>query len=108
MEFWNPKSLGYLFFAEAKRLWEVETLGESSLVTMQAALVFQILYIHCGLDKLANTCTAESIRMSKDLGLMEPTIDGESIRYKRSRCTTIWYLFWVQRLEDPTLEYMCC
>ena len=95
-EFWNPATLGYRFFAEAKRLWEVEICHKPSLLTVQAAAILHMLYSQFGMDKINHTFCTHSLRILFDHGYLEPIIIGETYRSRRSRGLVSWQWFWMQ------------
>ncbi|RFN54941.1 zn(2)-c6 fungal-type DNA-binding domain protein [Fusarium flagelliforme] len=65
--------LGYKFFAEAKRLWELELMEKSSITTVQAAMIFHIMYNIYSMDKLGMTYGVQAVAMAKDLKLFDPS-----------------------------------
>ncbi|KFG80621.1 putative zinc finger protein [Metarhizium anisopliae] len=77
-EFWNPQTLGYRFLAEAKRLWEYEK-GLDKLTTIQAALVFHIIYSGTGADKIGYAYTVQACAIAHKIDLFNPTSVTENI-----------------------------
>ncbi|KAL6808365.1 nitrate assimilation regulatory protein nirA [Trichoderma camerunense] len=71
LEYWNPHSLGYRFFAEARRLWELEAGQKSSITTVQAGMVINIMYNMYSMDKIGMTYGVQAIAMAHDLKLFE-------------------------------------
>jgi hypothetical protein len=96
-EFWNPHTLGYKFFAETKRLWELEQYKESSSTTIQAALLLYTIHILLGLDKVAVTYLAQAISMAQKLNLFDRPSPHLSLQEQRSAAITAWSVFWFQR-----------
>ncbi|KAK5996294.1 Nitrogen assimilation transcription factor nit-4-like protein [Cladobotryum mycophilum] len=100
-EFWNPQGLGYKFFAEAKRLWELEAYSTKSLPTVQAATLFHLQYVLFGLDELAYTYITQAIDMSQQLHLFDKSLEGESFRFKRSRAITVCFVAYHFKQAPP-------
>ncbi|KAF2096473.1 nitrate assimilation regulatory protein nirA [Rhizodiscina lignyota] len=94
LEYWNPHNLGYRFFAEAKRLWEMERMEETCLTTIQAASMINIMYIMYSMDKLGMTYGVQAVAMANKLGLFGPTTQFKSKRKRISYGFTAWCLFY--------------
>ncbi|KAI9686064.1 MAG: hypothetical protein M1822_004047 [Bathelium mastoideum] len=96
LEYWNPESLGYRFLAEAKRLWELEQGAKSSLTTIQAALVINVILNMQSMDKLGMTYTVQALNMAHKLGLFGPLTHLRSKRRQDSFALTAWNIyFWL-------------
>ncbi|EFY95734.2 Zn(2)-Cys(6) zinc finger domain protein [Metarhizium robertsii] len=96
-EFWNPQTLGYRFLAEAKRLWEYEK-GLDKLTTIQAALVFHVIYSGTGADKIGYAYTVQACAIAHKIDLFNPTSVTENTRLRDARHYTAWALFSWQSL----------
>lgn len=81
-EFWNPNSLGYKFFAEARRLWELELHNDSCITSVQAGLVMSVTYNLYALDKVGMTYTADAIMIARELNLFELPSSLRSSNYR--------------------------
>ncbi|KAJ6442817.1 Alkaline proteinase [Purpureocillium lavendulum] len=92
-QFWNPKTLGYSFLAEAKRLWELGADAASDLPTLQAALILHITYSHHGMDKVGFPYLTRAVTMAKQMRLLEGNQQVRSARLKHARDFTAWCLF---------------
>ena len=86
---WDTESLCYRFFAETKRLWELET-GESKLTTCQAALVMNSVYNMDGLDQIGNVYMVQAAKIAYNLDLFGAQGRGEMDVAKQF---TAWCLF---------------
>ncbi|KAF2634761.1 nitrate assimilation regulatory protein nirA [Massarina eburnea CBS 473.64] len=110
MHYWDPNTLGYKFFAEAKRLWELESNIDKSLTTIQTALIFNNLCnVNC-VDKIGIAYKNQAIAIAHELGLFDPLLDTEGKRVRDSRTFTAWGgFFWISmqdfhfRLASPNL-----
>ncbi|PVI01196.1 hypothetical protein DM02DRAFT_717996 [Periconia macrospinosa] len=93
--YWDPSSLGYLFFAEAKRLWEIKiTKGKySDLPTIQAAWAINCVYVLCGLDKIGKVYRDQGVAMAHGLGLFSGNEHVAPQRLRDARNFTAWALF---------------
>ncbi|KAF2009605.1 hypothetical protein BU24DRAFT_428504 [Aaosphaeria arxii CBS 175.79] len=91
-DFWLPQTAGYQFFAEAKRLWELEQ-EDPKLTTVQAACIMGLCHAENGMDKLAWPYWKRAIAMAKEMRLFSqssaPPLNRESI----VRSITAWALF---------------
>lgn len=93
-KYWLPDTLTYRFTAEAKRLWEIESvIGTSLLTTIQASQILRIITDYNGIDKIGPAYTIQGLGMAHDLNLFKtcPDIKGESLR--KARTWTAWSLF---------------
>ena len=86
---WDTESLCYRFFAETKRLWELE-MGESKLTTCQAALVMNSIYNMDGLDQIGNVYMVQAAKIAYNLDLFGANGLGEMDVAKQF---TAWCLF---------------
>ncbi|KAM5360090.1 hypothetical protein ACJZ2D_014001 [Fusarium nematophilum] len=96
-EFWNHKTLGYRFLAEAKRLWEYE-LNESKLTTVHASLIFHIIYSGSGADKIGLAYLVQGCAIAHRIRLFETPVAIESSRIRNARNYTAWALYSWQSL----------
>jgi hypothetical protein len=94
-EYWNPKSLGYRFLAEAKRLWEVELIQPKCLTTLQAAVIINVVLNSDSMDKLGLLYSVQAIAIAEELDIFGPLTNVKSERGRQSYCFTAWALyFW--------------
>jgi hypothetical protein len=89
---WNTASLCYSFFAEAKRLWEIE-MGESKLTTLQAALVMNSVYNMDGLDQIGNIYMVQAAKMAYNMDLFSPSQPDNRTDMDVARQFTAWSFF---------------
>lgn len=89
---WDAQSLCYRFFAEAKRLWELE-IGQSKLTTLQAALVMNTVYNMDGLDQIGNIYMVEAAKIAHSLNLFGPQESYARTDMFTARQFTAWGLF---------------
>ncbi|KAF5229279.1 hypothetical protein FANTH_14269 [Fusarium anthophilum] len=92
-KYWNPNSLGYKFFEEARRLWIVEVTHNRSLTTLQAALVLNTIVNMFDMDHLSSAFLVRSIEIAHGLGLFEPTTYIMNKKLRNSYDLTAWSLF---------------
>ena len=86
----------YQFFAEAKRIWELEA-SQDKVVTLQAGMVLNVVYNYCGLDNIGRLYTVRSVAMAQSLGLFDPAVKIDSTDLRHVRQFTAWALFSWQR-----------
>ncbi|EHK44954.1 hypothetical protein TRIATDRAFT_139368 [Trichoderma atroviride IMI 206040] len=96
-EYWNPKTLGYAFAAEAKRLWELES-AIPRLTTIQASMIFNVFYNICGLDEIGKSYRIHAIELAEEIRLFdspldEQTEDPRTIRLQKGKEFLAWSLF---------------
>jgi hypothetical protein len=89
---WDTGSLCYRFFAETKRLWELE-MGESTLTTLQAALVMNSVYNMDGLDQIGNVYLVQATKIGYNLDLFRPWQGEHRTEMDIARHLTAWSLF---------------
>ncbi|KAH7191735.1 nitrate assimilation regulatory protein nirA [Fusarium flagelliforme] len=97
-QYWNPRNITYQFFAETKRLWELERLREPSLTTLQAALVITLVLNMGGLDKLGMTYLIQGAAMAHELGLFDSPGTVRDTKLRNARDFTAWGLFYLQSI----------
>lgn len=91
-EYWNPHTLTYRFLAEAKRLWELEA-PVPRITTMQAGIVFSVIYNLCGLDEIGQPYRIHAVALARELRLFDGTAKGQSGRMRNGRAFAAWTLF---------------
>ncbi|KXJ88330.1 putative zinc finger protein [Microdochium bolleyi] len=96
-EFWNPSTYGYRFLAEARRLWEIAQTG-NDLTTIQAGMVFHIIYNLNGADRLGYVYTIRACQMAHEIGLFKRSGLFYKQRLRNARDFTAWNLFLFQSL----------
>ncbi|CAA9956667.1 Zn-C6 fungal-type DNA-binding domain protein [Pyrenophora teres f. maculata] len=92
-QFWNPHTLGYLFLAEAKRLWELECSESRSLTTIQAALVLQMALNENGLDRIGLSYMLHALLIAKDIDLFQKPKWPTDEEMMKARIVTAWGFF---------------
>ncbi|KAH9903958.1 nitrate assimilation regulatory protein nirA [Xylariomycetidae sp. FL2044] len=90
-EYWNPRTLGYKFFTEARRLWEMERT--ESITTIQAAMITNILYNMYSMDKLGMTYALQAVSMAYSLGLFSSTAHIKNPRRRHAYEFTSWCIY---------------
>src|ERR1700753_1501578 len=97
IEYWNPQNIGYKFFTEAKRLLELERTKTSSITTLQALLLTNVIFNIYSMDKLGVMYCTQAIVIAYDLKLFEPLTHLKNKRRRRSYEFTAWCLyFWIR------------
>ncbi|KAL7972873.1 hypothetical protein HDV63DRAFT_392551 [Trichoderma sp. SZMC 28014] len=96
-EYWNPKTLGYAFAAEAKRLWELEATVPR-LTTIQAGIIFNVFYNICGLDAVGKSYRTHAVALAQEFRLFDSPLDEQSEnprvrRLQKGRVFLAWSLF---------------
>ncbi|KAL2261349.1 hypothetical protein VTK26DRAFT_4346 [Humicola hyalothermophila] len=119
-EFWNPRTLGYQFFAEAKRLFELEAEIERPLrfphdqdwerkvqeweqrmlTTIQAALLINLIHNLNGSDKIGWRYTKRAIDMGNEIQLWSGPLGSHGPEMQSVRAYTAWGLFGWQCLNS--------
>ncbi|KAM0241552.1 hypothetical protein ACHAP5_007508 [Fusarium lateritium] len=94
-KFWNPRTLGYQFLAEARRLWEFEA-GKAQLTTIQAAIVISVVLGADGSDKIGNSYLAQAISAAHSIQLFSPPTKAIDDTEYNARAITAWALFGLQ------------
>lgn len=94
-EFWNPRTLGYQFMAEAKRLWDMER-GINRLTTVQAGPILYLALAICGADKIGSSYLIQSVAMAENLGLFQSTGSPVEGKAQDARDFTAWAIFSTQ------------
>lgn len=80
--------------AEARRLWDMESLpGRSKITTIQAALILSYNTTNNGLDEIGSIYTRRACEMSEDLDLFGPDKYGRGTVMEKARVFTAWALF---------------
>ncbi|KAM6510043.1 hypothetical protein FALCPG4_017674 [Fusarium falciforme] len=92
-EYWNPQSLAYRFFAEAKRLWELEKNRGSRLTTIQSAGLINVIYNMQSMDRLGMIYTVQAVAMARDLGIFGALDPMLPRKMQVSYGFTAWSLF---------------
>ncbi|KAK0653055.1 nitrate assimilation regulatory protein nirA [Cercophora newfieldiana] len=99
VEHWNPRSLGYKFLAEAKRLFEMEINDKSSITLLQASNIINVLLNMDSMDKLGMTYTVHSVALAYNLGLYETPSRPRSKLRQRVYDYTAWNFYWYISLQ---------
>ncbi|KAF5655412.1 NirA-like nitrate assimilation regulatory protein [Fusarium sp. NRRL 25303] len=94
-QFWNPRTLGYQFLAEARRLWKLE-IGNARLTTIQAAIILSIVHDANGSDEVGRSYLTQAVAAAHAMHLFStPTTDSDDVEYN-ARAFTAWALFGLQ------------
>jgi hypothetical protein len=103
-EYWNPHSLGYKFFAEARRLWELERFESRSVTTVQAGMVINVTYNVYSMDKIGLSYGAQAASIAYEMGMFKPP-DGLIDRALQTvRDYTAWCLYFSIRQDAPSTQ----
>ena len=87
--------------AEAKRLWDMESLpGKSNITTLQSALVLSYNTTNNGVDKVGDVYMRRAREMSEDLSLFGPSNHDRDTDMEKICLFTAWALFsWQANLD---------
>ncbi|KAL6697014.1 hypothetical protein J3F84DRAFT_371912 [Trichoderma pleuroticola] len=96
-QFWNPGNIGYRFLAEARRLWELRS-ERADLPTLQAAVIFNGIYVNNGIDKLGLTYLNRAIDIAEHLELLGDNSHIEDKTLRHARDFTAWCLYKYQTI----------
>ena len=91
-EYWNPHTLTYRFFAEAKRIWELEA-SEPRITTVQSGILFSVFYNLCALDEIGQPYRIHAVALAHKLRLFDSNVPTSSDRTRNGRAFTAWTLF---------------
>ncbi|RYP19655.1 hypothetical protein DL765_003248 [Monosporascus sp. GIB2] len=89
--YWMPENIGYRFFAEARRLLDLER-SNASITTIQAAAIINLTCIINGVDALGWQYFQMSLEMAKRLNLFSYTPESDQ-EWQRAAAITAWGLF---------------
>ncbi|KAL7907447.1 hypothetical protein GGI35DRAFT_456337 [Trichoderma velutinum] len=96
-QFWNPENIGYRFLAEARRLWELQS-ENADLPTLQAAVIFNGIYVNNGIDKLGLTYLDRAIAIAEHLQLFHDNSNIHDKTLRHARDFTAWCLYKYQTI----------
>jgi hypothetical protein len=91
-DFWDPKTLGYRFLGEARRLWDREKTT-NSITTVQAAIVLAATFNSNGVDKIGSEYDAVGTQMAVEMGLFDSLSHLQSRRERIVYTVTAWGVF---------------
>ena len=95
-EFWNPRTLGYQFLAEARRLWDLE-VGNTQITTIQAAVALSLTHDAAGNDKVGAVYLQQAINAAHQMQLFSSTVlEPVDASMQNVRAITAWGLFGIQ------------
>jgi hypothetical protein len=101
-EYWNPRNYGYQFLAEAKRLWEIETMSSRvRLTTIQASVLLHLTNVMNAIDAVGSTYTEKAVDMAHRIKLFGPNDTIQDTKRRTARVFTAWALFNWQRYGGP-------
>jgi hypothetical protein len=87
--------------AEARRLWDLESLPwKSESTTIQAALILSYNTTNNGLDEIGTVYARRAREMCEDLDLFGPDHHGRGTKMEKARLFTAWALFFWQVMFD--------
>lgn len=87
--------------AEARRLWDLESLpGKSDITTIQAALIMSYLTTNNGLDEIGAVYSGRACEMSENLELFGTDDHGTDADMRKARLFTAWAVFSWQAMFD--------
>ncbi|KAF2624882.1 hypothetical protein BU25DRAFT_347202 [Macroventuria anomochaeta] len=94
-KYWEPEGLGYRFLAEARRIWELQTINgrNRTLTSIQAALMINIVHNLFGLDKLGNLYGLQALAIAREMLLFDGNADDTCERVRHAKNFTAWCLF---------------
>lgn len=93
-KYWLPDNLTYKFTAEAKRLWDLESVsGKIRLTTIQASQILSVIMDFDGIDKMGRVYTAQGLDMAHKLNLFKTCQGIKSERMRKARIWTAWSLY---------------
>ncbi|KAF5717244.1 Zn(2)-C6 fungal-type DNA-binding domain-containing protein [Fusarium mundagurra] len=95
---WLFESLSYRFMAEARRLWDIESCKESSIPTIQAAMIISYTTTNNGMDQVGALYLTRALEMSKSLDLFGPVTHPGDPELDKARVFTAWVLYSWQAL----------
>ncbi|EMD69258.1 hypothetical protein COCSADRAFT_130800 [Bipolaris sorokiniana ND90Pr] len=92
---WEPDGLGYRFFAEARRIWEMLSVSgkNRNLASVQAAIIINSVYNIYGLDNLGSAYGLKGLAIARDLKLFSGNAGVKSERKRKARNFSAWCLF---------------
>lgn len=84
----------YRFFAEAKRLWELEA-PKPRITTIQAGIIFSVIHNLRGLDEIGQAYRIHALTLAHELNLFDGTRNRHehSDRIWNGRAYTAWALY---------------
>ncbi|RYP54262.1 hypothetical protein DL768_000836 [Monosporascus sp. mg162] len=88
---WMPENIGYRFFAEARRLLDLER-ANATITTIQAAAILSLTCTVNGVDDLGWPYLQMSLAMAKTLNLFSYTPESDQ-EWQRAAAITAWGLF---------------
>ncbi|TDZ22302.1 Nitrogen assimilation transcription factor nirA [Colletotrichum orbiculare MAFF 240422] len=92
VEYWNPQTYTYRFFAEAKRLWELES-SRARITTVQAGILFSVFHNLCGLDDIGQPYRIQGVVLAQELGLLKPSSCNVMGAKRDGWAYTAWALY---------------
>ncbi|KAJ6782478.1 hypothetical protein PWT90_07884 [Aphanocladium album] len=81
------------FFAEARRLWDMERVEPSSITTVQAGIVMNIVYNVYSMDKVGLSYGTQAVSMAHAMGLFKPADGVTDASTQIVRDFTAWGLY---------------
>lgn len=119
-EYWNPANIVYMFLAESKRLFEIDSelerpipmpndphgerrlreWEERRLTTIQAGLLLNVLYLFNGSDKIGWRYSLRAIEMAHEINLFGPAQPETDREMRNVREFTAWIVFTWQSVNS--------
>jgi hypothetical protein len=100
-EYWNPHTLGYKFFAEAKRLWEMEQIQPKCVTTLQAAIIINLILSADSMDKLGMSYSVQAMAIAEGLEIFGPLTSVKTERERQAYGFAAWSLYFLTRYALP-------
>ena len=97
--FWDPKTWGYKFLSEARRLWELEAGSEPKITTVQAAGIFCMIYSVDGMDRIGNKYLDQGVHLAKQMALFDTLSHISNALRRKVYTITAWNIFCLQRYD---------
>ncbi len=89
-KYWLPDNLTYKFTAEAKRLWEIESLTTKSRITTIQALQILSIIMEYDATQVGKAFTVQCISMAHRFGLFQKSSNDVSHKMEKARTWTAW------------------
>ncbi|KAH7128720.1 hypothetical protein B0J11DRAFT_604110 [Dendryphion nanum] len=102
----GTRDLAHRFLAEAKRIWETQAIDgrNQNVASTQAAMIINIVYSLCALDKLGHVYDLQGIAIAQNLRLFDGSahIKSERLRNARDFTTEICKSYSLSQTVSPS------
>ncbi len=86
--------MSYQFFAEARRLWELEaTSTRVRLTTIQAAILLHLINLVNAIDAVGYTYTTQAVDMARRIKLFGGLVAEQDAKRRHAKAFTAWALY---------------